>query len=165
MSNVRFQLGVHSLVLIDIWDRPTSSQVISYSIDTNPTVIRRVMGDLESAGIVGSKLGPGGGFTLARPADEITLLDVYEAVESGPVFKPYRDHTVEECPVGSRVSDVLSDALAPAVAALRRELAAVTIADLVGTVRTDAETELDVPLLDSLWEWREEYERRLETEQ
>ena len=164
MSNVRFQLAVHALVLIDVWDRPTSSSVITYSIDTNPTVVRRVMSGLESAGLVESKLGPGGGFSLARGPSDITLLDVYDAVEAGPAFKPYHDHTVDACPVGGRVSDVLDAVLDDAVAALRRELAAVTVADLVEDVRTDAEAELDEPLLDSLWKWREAHENRLEVD-
>lgn len=164
MSNVRFQLAVHALVLIDVWDRPTSSSVITYSIDTNPTVVRRVMSDLESAGLVESKLGPGGGFTLARVPSNVTLLEVYDAVESGPVFKPYQDHAVDACPVGGRVSGVIDSVLDDAAAALRSELAAVTVADLVEDVRTDAEAELDEPLLDSLWEWREAYEKRLEVD-
>lgn len=161
MSNVRYQLGVHALVLVDVWDRPTSSRVITYSIDTNPVVVRRVMSDLETAGLVESKRGPGGGFTLARDADEITLLDVYRAVDTGPVFKPYREHTVDDCPVGGRVSDVLDAELDAAVEALHAALDGTTVADVVEAVRADAEPDIDASLLDSLWKWRTRHEREL----
>ncbi|MHC4661403.1 MAG: RrF2 family transcriptional regulator [Planctomycetota bacterium] len=40
-----------------------------------------VMGKLEKAGIVAAVRGPKGGFTLARPAKKIALLEVYEAIE------------------------------------------------------------------------------------
>jgi Rrf2 family protein len=39
---------------------------------------------LESAGVLHSRIGTGGGFRLARPAEDITLLDIIEAVD-GPL--------------------------------------------------------------------------------
>ena len=48
--------------------------------------LSKVLQRLAKAGIVVSSRGPKGGFTLARPADKMTLLDVYEAIEGK--FKP-----------------------------------------------------------------------------
>jgi Rrf2 family protein len=164
MTSSRFQVGVHALVVLAVWSRPTSSEAISYSIDTNPAVIRRIVGDLREAGLVESRRGPGGGFVLARPAREISLLDVYRAVDAGPVFAPYDEYPVEECPVGSRVPDVLDAALAPAVDALERWLETRTIADLTEEIARDAEAELGEPLLDALSEIRAELDRRARTD-
>jgi len=46
--------------------------------------LSKVLQRLGRRGIVASIRGPRGGFTLGRPADEITLLEVYEAVD-GPL--------------------------------------------------------------------------------
>ncbi|HEY6049370.1 MAG TPA: SUF system Fe-S cluster assembly regulator [Sphingomicrobium sp.] len=45
---------------------------------------QKLMGQLAGCGLLSSARGAGGGFTLARPAGEITLADIVEAVE-GPI--------------------------------------------------------------------------------
>lgn len=57
---------------------------ISDKMDIPPKYLPQVLGDLIRAGLVESVAGPGGGYTLARPPGEISLLDVVEAAE-GPV--------------------------------------------------------------------------------
>ncbi|MBN2012659.1 Rrf2 family transcriptional regulator [candidate division KSB1 bacterium] len=47
--------------------------------------LRKILQSLTKAGLVASSRGMGGGLTLARPADQITLLDVIEAIE-GKIF-------------------------------------------------------------------------------
>ena len=54
--------------------------------------LHRVLQDLVAAGLVGSRPGPGGGYELARPTDQITILDVVNAVD--PVER------IERCPLG-----------------------------------------------------------------
>ena len=60
---------------------PVCSNMIAQSVHTNPVVIRRLMSELEKASLVASTSGRSGGFSLARPAPQITLADVYRAVE------------------------------------------------------------------------------------
>ena len=57
------------------------------------------------AGLLGSRRGPGGGYELARPHTEITLLDVYEALE-GPLR---RDGCLFGEPVCRRVHCILGN--------------------------------------------------------
>ena len=45
---------------------------------------QKLMGRLASAGLLNSSRGTGGGFRLARPASEVSLADIVEAVE-GPI--------------------------------------------------------------------------------
>jgi Rrf2 family protein len=49
-----------------------------------PRSLSKVLGRLESAGVLQAGAGYGGGYRLARPAPDITLLEVVEAVD-GPV--------------------------------------------------------------------------------
>lgn len=46
--------------------------------------LEQIFQDLRRADLVSGKRGPGGGYVLARPPEEITLRDVVEAVE-GPI--------------------------------------------------------------------------------
>lgn len=139
MYDARFQVGVHALVALAVWDRPTSSRTLSYSIETNPVVIRQVVGDLVDDGLVSSRRGPGGGYELAGEPHAISLLDAYRALGEGPVFEPYEEYPAADCPVGSRMPGVLDAALARAEAAMERWLDAVTVDDLVRDVRRDAD--------------------------
>lgn len=43
--------------------------------------VPRVMGDLVHAGLVANRRGRSGGYRLARPAGEVSLLDIVEAIE------------------------------------------------------------------------------------
>lgn len=63
-----------------------TSEQIGYMLGTNPTVVRRTMAGLREAGYVTSVKGHGGGWTLARPLSDITLLDAYNALGAPELF-------------------------------------------------------------------------------
>lgn len=63
-----------------------------------PAFVRRIVGRLAGAGILRTVRGAGGGVRLARPASEISLLDVLRAVEGGLVLNKCVD-TPQFCPV------------------------------------------------------------------
>jgi Rrf2 family protein len=61
-----------------------TAREIAARMQIPPKYLPQVLGDLIKAGLVDSVPGPGGGYSLARPASAISLLDVVEAAE-GPV--------------------------------------------------------------------------------
>jgi DNA-binding IscR family transcriptional regulator len=89
-ANSRLTIAVHALAWMALAQRRgrellTSDQVAA-SVNTNPVIIRRSLGDLRRAGLVDVRHGAGAGWSLARAPQEITLLDVYDAVGQEPVF-------------------------------------------------------------------------------
>lgn len=58
---------------------------IAKAQDVPPRFLAKIFQALAKAGIVRSHRGAKGGFSLARPAVEITIKDVIEAIE-GPVY-------------------------------------------------------------------------------
>ncbi|MBE3573984.1 MAG: Rrf2 family transcriptional regulator [Firmicutes bacterium] len=94
----------------------------------------KIMRSLVRGGIVRSYRGVGGGFALARPAQEITLLDVVQAME-GPIRvnrclvdpRYCSRHWSQHCPVHQALGQVQS--------ALAQALASHTFADLALGVR------------------------------
>lgn len=134
-SSTRFMVAVHTLVALAVsGGKPLRSEDIAYSVNTGAGVIRGLLSHLRAAGLTGSQLGVGGGALLARPADKIRLLDVYEAVEDVELFSPPRTPPCETCPVGGNILEALEPALIRAREAFAAELARVTIADVAADV-------------------------------
>jgi Rrf2 family protein len=131
----RFAVAVHILTLLDVkGGRPATSEYIASSVNTNPGVIRRLLGQLARAGLTTSRLGAGGGSLLAKPAAHIRLVDAYRAVESGRVFALHHATPSARCPVGRHIQSALSSVVGRAERALEEELAEVTVADMVASV-------------------------------
>ncbi len=62
---------------------PRTTQQIAEATGVSASYLAKVLQSLARAGIVTGQRGLHGGFTLARPADELTVLDVADAAEPG----------------------------------------------------------------------------------
>ena len=103
--NSRFAVAVHILTFLhEQQGQPATSELIASSVNTNPSLIRRLVLQLAKAGLTTSQMGTGGGTSLARPATDISLLDVYRAVETGEVFGLPREQPNPKCPSGATSS-------------------------------------------------------------
>lgn len=131
-TNTRFAVALHALGYL-VYSRAelSTSDELAASVNTNPVVIRRLLAALREAGLVSSQAGPGGGWRLERPGEQISLAEIYRAVEDEPLFAlPARDPS-DACEVGAHVHEVFNRIAADAEHALIDHLATVTIADLV----------------------------------
>lgn len=129
----RFTVAVHILSLISL-NRNTvcTSEWIAESVNTNPVVIRRVMGKLKKAELIDIRRGLGGA-KLLKPLHAITLLDVYQAVEvvdEGELFQMHENPN-PNCPVGANIQGVLELILFRAQDAMEAILKEVTMDELV----------------------------------
>jgi Rrf2 family protein len=134
-ANSRLTIAVHALAWMALarergLDLMTSDQVAA-SVNTNPVIIRRSLGDLHRAGLVDVRRGAGAGWRLAREPGEITLLDVYDAVEHEPLFAMHRTEPNLECPVGHGIRPALGQVYGEIDQALRGELTRTSIADVL----------------------------------
>jgi DNA-binding IscR family transcriptional regulator len=140
-ANSRLTIAVHALAWMALAqrqgrDRMTSDQVAE-SVNTNPVIIRRSLGDLRRAGLVAVRHGPGPAWSLARAAEAISLSDVYDAVEREPLFALHHTEPNLECPVGNGIRPALGLVYGELEQAMRRELERTSIADVLReTLRT-----------------------------
>jgi Rrf2 family protein len=108
--------------------------LIASSVNTNPSLIRRLLQQLGKAGLTTSRMGTGGGALLGRAADAITLLDVHQAVdEDADVFAIHQNPN-PRCPVGRNIQVVLKAQIDAAEQVMQAQLAATTIADMAENV-------------------------------
>jgi DNA-binding IscR family transcriptional regulator len=110
--------------------RPVSSEVLAKAMQTHPVVIRRTMSGLREQGYVRSKDGHGGGWTLARDLDSITLRDVYEALGRPSLLALGNRTEAPGCLVEQAVNAALDDAFADAESLLLLHFAEITLAML-----------------------------------
>ncbi|MFQ5637180.1 MAG: Rrf2 family transcriptional regulator [bacterium] len=106
------------------------SDSISASVNTNPVVIRRILGMLRKAGLVVSLTGPEGGSMLARDPKTISLLEIYDAVEDGCLFHLHYSQPSQECPIGYNIQGALGGVFSAAEKAVKKVLAQKTLADI-----------------------------------
>lgn len=113
-------------------DRPLTSEYLAECLCTNPVVIRRTLAGLREEGIVGSTKGHGGGWSLARPPEAITLREVYVALgERGALTTPPESDAPHGCAIEAVVSRALDGFYADMELMLLQRLERVTIADLL----------------------------------
>ena len=129
-------MAVHVLTLLAANPRGEllTSDRLAGSVNTNPVVIRRILGQLKQAGLVEVRAAAGGTYLRGDPA-RITLLDVYRAVEVAEqrLFSVH-EHPNPQCLVGRNIAAALEETLASAQYALEAELAATTLTQIMGNV-------------------------------
>ncbi len=107
-----------------------SSDQLGMSVNTNPVLIRRLLAQLRKAGLVLSERGRNGGTELALPPDKISLLDIFNAVEKGPLFQMHYGDPSEFCPVGSNIQDCVCSVFSEAEDAMKNVLAGRNLEDV-----------------------------------
>jgi DNA-binding IscR family transcriptional regulator len=119
-------------VLLHMAEQPTpkTSEALARAMNTNPVVIRRIMAGLRDRGFVRSEKGHGGGWTIARNLDQVTLRDIYEALGKPEVFAMGNRTEAPGCLVEQAVNAALGEAFDAAEAHLLRRFGEVTLAQL-----------------------------------
>jgi DNA-binding IscR family transcriptional regulator len=134
MVATRFAVAIHILLLLacNRAEGKATSEYLARSVNTNPVVVRRITGQLARAGLIRVRRGPGGA-ELARHPAEISLGDVWRAMNVGPSrpLLPLHSSPDPGCPVGREVHAVLGGAFGAAEQAMQQALSRTTLDSLV----------------------------------
>jgi Rrf2 family protein len=133
LGSSRFVIGIHVLAILARAHgrEPVCSAFIAHSVNTNPVVIRRLMAGMEQHSLVKSVAGRKGGFVLARPPKDITLHEIFAALEGSELFRMHTKEPCRECPVGASIVRVIARPLKHAEEAMKAALARTTLKDVV----------------------------------
>jgi Rrf2 family protein len=130
-GNTRFAVSVHMLAYL-AFRRGASvpSAEIASSVSTHAVVIRRLLSALVKARLVRARKGASGGFALASAPANISLLDIYRAVEPKPDHGLRRFAPNPKCPVGAKIGSILNGVFFTAQSGMEAELARVNLAEV-----------------------------------
>ncbi len=108
-----------------------NSELLAKSLNTNPVVVRRILKALENKGLVKVRPGRHGGVELLRSPADITLEDIYKAVEPDGALFALRDRGNPRCPVNNAMTRTLPPLFGAADAAVDSVLRRTKLATLV----------------------------------
>jgi Rrf2 family protein len=126
------------------------AEAIATAQGISPKFLLDIFRDLKRSELVRSKRGPDGGFTLSRPPEEISLADIFRAVD-GPLADVH-DESLRDLTYPGAAS-ALPEVWMAIRGSLRRVLETVTLADLVSN-------DLPLDVADLAAEYRRSTEER-----
>lgn len=129
----RFTIAIHMLLAIDTFkdEYKVTSDFLASSTNVNPVIIRNILGQLRKYDLIETQRGSGG-TVIKKPLNEITLLDVYNAVDSvnNDSLFHFHENPNLNCPVGKNIHNVLDQKLQDIQKAMEEEMKKTTIADI-----------------------------------
>ena len=124
---------VHVMVLIAInHEKSLSSASIAESVHTNPGFVRQLMLKLKKAGLMTSVAGHARP-SLSKPADQITLLDIYKAVEGEKPLLHLDTHTNPDCGIGINIQLSLQGFYDEIQKTAEGKMNTITLQDIINT--------------------------------
>lgn len=131
----RFTIATHMLIIIALEGKETkvTSDFLAASVGVNPVIIRKTLSQLKNAELISVARGTGG-TEIIKDLNEITLLDVYQAVEclgkTGQLFS-FHENPNPSCPIGSNIHAVLDQKLLDIQEAMENQLRQTSLAQVV----------------------------------
>lgn len=134
--DTKFSVAVHVLILISESPTPINSDQMAISVGTNASYVRKILALLKKAGIVHGHRGISG-CTLLIPPEQLTLLQIYQAVMEEPKIHLLDIHQnpSDRCIVGCHIKPVLTDMFAGLEDAFARSLSDKTLANCITDIR------------------------------
>lgn len=139
MLDIRFSRALKMMLFLAIAGErgtaATSSAQLADSLDTNPSLVRKLLVPLVDTGLVVCAKGRAGGARLGRPAEDITLAEIYRcAIGDKPLWacSPSGEHV---CLVTANASEYFAELTAEAERAVLASLGDRTLADSVRELR------------------------------
>ncbi|HWC61373.1 MAG TPA: Rrf2 family transcriptional regulator [Verrucomicrobiae bacterium] len=135
-NNIQFSIAIHIMAALACGcDKNLTSGDLAASVNTSPSFVRRILAKLSKAGLVETTTGKAGKCRLAKDAKEISLLDIYQAVDAPRVFAIHNYSEQKACFVSCHIKSALDKALNKTQAAMESSLEDMSLAQVVTEVR------------------------------
>lgn len=131
--DTKFSVAVHALVMLSGSDDKLTSDAIATSVGTNASYIRKIISLLKKADLL-DRVPGSFDYQFGKPKNEMTLLDIYRAVNPN-IHIDTHQNTNPECPVGGHINAVLDPIAARAEQAMTDQLAGITLDAVIEDIR------------------------------
>ncbi len=130
--NNQFSIAVHLMAgLGHHGGKGVTSSDLSKSINASPSFVRRTMAKLSKAGLVSTTTGKLGKCSISRKAEQVTLLDIYRAVEAPKAFAIHTYPTQSFCPVSCGIKSSLERVLSRTQKTMEESLGKVRLSEVI----------------------------------
>jgi Rrf2 family protein len=134
--NTQFPIAVHIMAALGFrHGEDTASALLAGSVNTSPSFVRRVLAKLSRAGLVETATGRAGACWLAKEAKDISLLDIYQAVDAPKAFSIHGYSAQKACPVSCHIKSALEKALAKTQKAMEASLDKTSLAQIIADLK------------------------------
>ena len=135
-ANTQFSIAVHLLLALGYGGgRQVTSGELASSINTSPSFVRRILAKLSKANLVSTTTGKSGACLLAKKPEEISLLEIYQAVDAPQTFAIHDYPVQSHCLVSSNIESVMQNILTKAQNSFEDNLANTNLAEVIAEIR------------------------------
>jgi Rrf2 family protein len=136
-NNIQFSISVHILagLACGCEKEGVTSGHLAESVNTSASFVRRTLAKLSKAGLVETATGKAGACWLAKDAKDISLLDIYQAVDAPKAFSIHSYSEQKACFVSCHIKTALEKALSKTQKAMEAGLAEISLARIVSDVK------------------------------
>jgi Rrf2 family protein len=133
--NTQFSIAVHIMVaLAYAGDQNVTSSHLAMSVNTSPSFVRRILAKLSKVHLVETATGKAGSCWLAKDPTDISLRDIYEAVEAPRVFSIHTYTEQRACAVSCHIKSALQRVLEKTQHSMEANLAEISLGEIVASV-------------------------------
>ena len=134
-QSVQFSDAIHIMVYIAIVEDPKllKSDIISSSVQTNASNVRKIMGNLKHAGLIVSHQGrvtP----RLAKAVSDISLLDIFKSLPGENILLQTDRKTNLNCVIGRNIQQVLSEKYKEIQDVAEEEMGRTCLSDIISNL-------------------------------
>ena len=136
--NTQFSIATH--IMACLWrasGAEVNSGLIAESVNTSPSFVRRTLAKLSKAGLVKTATGKRGACWLARSPREISLLEIYRAVDAPKAFAIHQYPVERRCTVSCHIESALSRVLDETQKWLEQRLSRISLAQVVSELHRE----------------------------
>ena len=134
-TNTQFSIAVHLMIALGFrCERQATSGELALSINTSPSFVRRILAKLSKAGLVSTTTGKSGSCLLAKKAEDISLLEIYKAVDAPKTFAIHDYPVQSKCRVSCNIEATMQKVLAGAQNSFEESLEKTTLAEVIAGI-------------------------------
>lgn len=130
--NTQFSIAVHIMAgLGHKCGQDITSTKLASSVNTSPSFVRRILAKLSKAGLIDTAQGKAGACWLAKNPSRISLLDIYQAVDSPKAFAIHKYPEKKPCLVSCHIKTSLEKVLNKTQKSLEGTLDKISLASIL----------------------------------
>ena len=134
--NNQFSIAVHLMAGLGLnFGKDVTSTSLAQSVNASHSFVRRTLAKLSKARLVNASKGKFGKTSLAKEASQISLLDIYRAVEAPKAFSIHTYPPNASCPISCGIKPALEKVLSKTQRSMEESLSQVRLSEVISDLR------------------------------